>query len=267
MSIHPEQLESEGHNPEFCVKESTYKIWSIEKSLKGLNWRTEIWSEKGDLDDSMLFILKNFNENLKKNPTFIKGMSSLSWIKAFEKIIGHDWREDVKQVFKDLMTFPPIDISINQQKVKDPFEIKFIDVSKEDIEDLKKWSSIKNASEEVWISIGNNFIISPESNTNFHNCFHTVHGGWNKFTNCFCKKYDFLFCKGEEIFNKEKYTFEISIYHAMRAYFSSFFDVKYKNDYSSLIRLWKKGLVPSFDGKTWRLHSGEKAEIVWEGSF
>jgi hypothetical protein len=29
--------------------------------------------------------------------------------------------------------------------------------------------------------------------------------------------------------------------------------------------LWRSGLVPSFDGKTWRIHSGEKAEIVWEG--
>jgi hypothetical protein len=29
--------------------------------------------------------------------------------------------------------------------------------------------------------------------------------------------------------------------------------------------LWRAGLVPSFDGTTWRLHTGEKAKIVWEG--
>ncbi|MDI6886943.1 MAG: hypothetical protein QMD22_11530, partial [archaeon] len=34
--------------------------------------------------------------------------------------------------------------------------------------------------------------------------------------------------------------------------------------FASAVRLWKRGLVPSFDGKTWRLHSGEKGEIVWE---
>jgi len=28
--------------------------------------------------------------------------------------------------------------------------------------------------------------------------------------------------------------------------------------------LWRRGLVPSYDGQTWRLHSGAKAEIVWE---
>ena len=30
------------------------------------------------------------------------------------------------------------------------------------------------------------------------------------------------------------------------------------------LTLWYAGYVPSFDGKTWRLHSGEKAEIVLE---
>jgi len=48
------------------------------------------------------------------------------------------------------------------------------------------------------------------------------------------------------------------------AYISSFFDIKYKHDFSSAIKLWEEGLVPSFDGTTWRLHSGKKAEIVYE---
>jgi hypothetical protein len=33
------------------------------------------------------------------------------------------------------------------------------------------------------------------------------------------------------------------------------------------VDLWHSGLVPSYDGKTWRLHSGEKAEIVWKGKL
>ena len=37
--------------------------------------------------------------------------------------------------------------------------------------------------------------------------------------------------------------------------------------YQSAVDLWKRGLVPSFNGKLWRLHSGEKAEIVWEGEL
>ena len=33
------------------------------------------------------------------------------------------------------------------------------------------------------------------------------------------------------------------------------------------VDLWKRGLVPSFGGKIWRLHSGGKADIVWEGEL
>jgi len=35
--------------------------------------------------------------------------------------------------------------------------------------------------------------------------------------------------------------------------------------YQPAVDLWKQGLVPSFDGKTWRLHGGPKADILWKG--
>ncbi len=34
--------------------------------------------------------------------------------------------------------------------------------------------------------------------------------------------------------------------------------------YQSCVDLWKRGFVPSFDGKMWRLHSGKKAKIVYQ---
>jgi len=37
-----------------------------------------------------------------------------------------------------------------------------------------------------------------------------------------------------------------------------------ENPWGSLRNLWLGGYVPSFDGKTWRLHAGIKAEIVFE---
>ena len=49
------------------------------------------------------------------------------------------------------------------------------------------------------------------------------------------------------------------------AYVSSFFDVEYKYDYSPAIKLWEAGLVPSFDGTAWRLHSGKQADVGCEG--
>jgi len=30
------------------------------------------------------------------------------------------------------------------------------------------------------------------------------------------------------------------------------------------VQLWELGLVPSFDGKVWRLHGGEKAAVLFE---
>ena len=57
-----------------------------------------------------------------------------------------------------------------------------------------------------------------------------------------------------------------SVGASVGAYTSSFFDIPYKYNYSPCINLWEAGLVPSFDGKTWRLHSGESVEVVytWE---
>ena len=62
-----------------------------------------------------------------------------------------------------------------------------------------------------------------------------------------------------------------SVRDSVGAYIGSLFhnikDWKYtdrKNPWRSLRKLWLGGYVPSFDGKTWRLHSGPKAKIVFE---
>jgi hypothetical protein len=34
--------------------------------------------------------------------------------------------------------------------------------------------------------------------------------------------------------------------------------------FQSCVDLWNAGFVPSFDGKVWRLHSGEKVTVVYE---
>lgn len=55
-----------------------------------------------------------------------------------------------------------------------------------------------------------------------------------------------------------------SVWNSVVVYISSFFNIKYDYDYSSLNKLWNRGFVPSFDGTTWRLHSGKNAKIVYE---
>ena len=60
------------------------------------------------------------------------------------------------------------------------------------------------------------------------------------------------------------YSVGSSVWDSVWAYLSSFFKIKYEHDFSSAIKLWNSGFVTSFDGKKWRLHSGKKAEIVYE---
>ena len=67
-----------------------------------------------------------------------------------------------------------------------------------------------------------------------------------------------------------------SVWASVRAYTGSFFILprdawKYTeniktNEYPflPLVKLWEMGLVPSFDGKIWRLHGGKDAAILWE---
>ena len=65
-----------------------------------------------------------------------------------------------------------------------------------------------------------------------------------------------------------------SIEDSVWAYLSSLFlnikkwayieHIEGENPYQPCIDLWKSNLIPSFDGKIWRLHTGPKAEIVYE---
>jgi hypothetical protein len=36
--------------------------------------------------------------------------------------------------------------------------------------------------------------------------------------------------------------------------------------FQDAVKLWKMGLVASFDGTSWRLHGGKKAEVLWQGT-
>ena len=37
--------------------------------------------------------------------------------------------------------------------------------------------------------------------------------------------------------------------------------------FQPLVNLWEIGIVPSFDGKIWRLHAGPQAAIIWKGTI
>ena len=67
-----------------------------------------------------------------------------------------------------------------------------------------------------------------------------------------------------KLWNSVRASVLVSVRASVWAYISTFFAIEYEYDFSPAIRLWERGIVASFDGKTWRLHSGKKAEIIFE---
>jgi hypothetical protein len=56
-----------------------------------------------------------------------------------------------------------------------------------------------------------------------------------------------------------------SVWDSVWAYISSLFPSQEgTNPLQPAIDLWKQGLVPSFDGKVWRLHGGDDGKILYE---
>jgi hypothetical protein len=68
-----------------------------------------------------------------------------------------------------------------------------------------------------------------------------------------------------------------SVWASVWAYIGSFFnlprdDWKYTEKikakgypFQPAVDLWEMGLVPSFDGNTWRLHGGKDSKVLWKG--
>jgi hypothetical protein len=137
-----------------------------------------------------------------------------------------------------------------------PLKIKAGPVTDEEIELLKKWRSIRhsvwdNVRDSVWGSVWDSIRHSVWDNVRDSVWGSVEDSVWD--------------------------SVEDSVWDSVGAYISSLYTSikkwKYidhpegENPFQPAITLWHKGFVPSFDGKIWRLHAGEKAEIVWEGEI
>ena len=107
-------------------------------------------------------------------------------------------------------------------------------VTEKDIENLKQWASVRDS---VWDSVGDSVRASVGDSV------------------------------GDSVRASARASVWASVWDSVRdsvwAYTSSFFDIKYEHDYKPLNDLWNKGLVPSFDGKAWRLYTGKDAKVVY----
>ena len=148
--------------------------------------------------------------------------------KNFEEDLSNvkDWclNLDFKTIVPELIIKPIIN----------PFEIDCKEVTQQDIDNLNKWASVRasvmaGVGDSVWESV------------------------W------------------ESVWASVRESVWVSVRDIVMAYTSSFFNLDGKwqgfenvkgNPFQCCVDLWEKGLVPSFDGKIWRLHS--KNGVLYE---
>ena len=130
--------------------------------------------------------------------------------------------------------------------------------TKKDISLLKQWASVRDSvwasvgdsvRASVWASVGDSVRASVGASVG-DSVWDSVGGSVRNSVR-------------DSVWDSVRDSVWDSVRDSVWAYASSFFDIPYKYDFSPAIKLWERGFVASFDGKTWRLHSGAKAEIVY----
>ena len=146
-----------------------------------------------------------------------------------------DDREAAKKWVKRL-DFKTVVETLIVKPIVNPFELPEVErVTDEQIDWLKSWASVRVS---VWNSVGDSVGASV----------------WASVRDSV----------GASVWNSVGDSVWDSVWNSVGAYVSTFFAIDHKHDYSSAVKLWEAGLVPSFDGKVWRLHSGTKADVVYE---
>ena len=150
----------------------------------------------------------------------------------------NDPKTDTKRVKKwvDKLDWNTIVAPLIIKPIINPLELPAVDtITDEQISWLKEWASVWSS---VWSSV-------------WDSVWHSV--GDSVWNSVWSSVWDSV---GDSVGD--------SVRDSVWAYFSSFFAINYEYDFSSAVKLWESGLVPSFDGTVWRLHSGKNADIVYE---
>ena len=145
---------------------------------------------------------------------------------------------DFKSIIPELIVKP----------IVNPFTIEPIKIRKEQIKLLKQWASIwASIWDSIWKSIRDSVGASVRDSV------------WDSIR--------------ASIWDSAKDSVKASIWDSVwdsvwasvGAYCSSFFNIKFDYDFSSVIKLWEQGLVPCTDGEFWYLIS--KNGIEWKGKI
>lgn len=159
-------------------------------------------------------------------------------------------RLDFKTVVEPLIVKP----------IVNPFELpKVSEPTEEQIGWLKEWDAVRDsfwasvvvfAGASVRASVGNSVWASAGNSV--------LDSVWNSV------RYSVWAQVRDSVGYSVGYSVRDSVWDTVGAYISTFIDGEYRDDLSPAVKLWEAGLVPSFDGTTWRLHSGKSADVVYE---
>jgi hypothetical protein len=187
---------------------------------------------KDDIPDSHTYILRDVPVELQDRWSRYEYNPLTKEFTVDQGVEGHNHEAAEKWVrARDWSTIVP---SLILKPIVHPFKLGKKKPTKQDLADLRAWASVRaSVRGSVWTSVWNSVGASV--------CDSVRASVWDS-------------VRG-------------SVWTSVWAYASSFFDIKYQYDFSPLVRLWERGFVPSYDGKTWRLHSGSKAAVVWRGKI
>ena len=172
-----------------------------------------------------------------------------------------------KRNFEQLNWKTIVELLIIKPIINPLTDVKEKKVTKKDINNLKKWSSVGDSVRysvrySVWSSVRYSVWNSVWSSV-WGSVWDSVWGSvWDSVWDSVGASvgdsvwYSVRDSVGDSVGN--------SVGDSVGAYISSFFDIKYEYDFKSLIELWERGFVPSFDGKIWRLHQGKDAKTVYK---
>jgi len=179
-----------------------------------------------------------------------------------------------------LLEWAKVVYTFNLEEAKNPiYPFKIVppsEITEEHLLLLKQWASVKNSVKgsvwgSVWDSVGDSVGDSVKDSVGDSVGDSVRDSVWDSV--------------GDQVWNQigDQVRNQVwaSIWASVWAYVGSLFllsEWKYidytnplfekgKYPFQDVVDLWKLGLVPSFDGKIWRLHGGEKAEILWKGKI
>ena len=123
----------------------------------------------------------------------------------------------------------------------------------DDINALKNWIETKNLIDSVWDSVG--YLVGDSIGSSV----------WNSVRDSVFDLvwYSVRSSVSASVYDSIRYSVATSVYDSIYAYIGSFFDIVHQYDLEPSNYLWNRGIVPSFDGTTWRLHSGPNAKVIY----